>query len=205
MHGAIEQIIARDYATIINIGAADGYYALGLARRLPQTRVLAFEADPNHHKYLEVSARANGVAERLFVRGFCTQHELRAALVTVRKPVLVFSDIEGGEVNLLDPESTGALRDVDLLIETHDQYVENCTDTLLSRFSPSHEIQRFAGRPRTASDFPERVFPLLPRVFPETAVELMNERRTEPQQWLLLTARGNALRSQQAANEKHCS
>ena len=205
LHGAIEQIVSRDYATIINIGAADGYYALGLARRLPQVCVLAFEGDRSHHKHLNESARANGVAERLFVHGFCTQHDLRAVLASVRKPALVFSDIEGGEVDLLDPDCIGSLRDVDLLIETHDQYVENCTGILTSRFSPSHSVERFFGRPRTASDFPNDALPLLARVFPETAIELMNERRKEMQQWLLLTSRREMVRSHHAAPEKSSS
>ena len=43
LHGAVEKIVSQGYKTIINIGAADGYYALGLARRLPQACVLAFE------------------------------------------------------------------------------------------------------------------------------------------------------------------
>ena len=31
--------------------------------------VLAFEANSSHHKYLNASARVNGVAQRMFVRG----------------------------------------------------------------------------------------------------------------------------------------
>ena len=205
LHGAIEQIAARDYATIINIGAADGYYALGLARRLPQTCVLAFEGNSSHHKYLNISASVNGVAERIFIRGFCRGQDLHAALATVRKPALVLCDIEGGEVDLLDPELIGALRSVDLLVETHDQYVADCTEILRSRFAPTHAVQQFVGRPRVASDFPSAVLPLLTRMFPETAIELMNERRKEPQQWLLLTARDAMLCSHQSAGEKRPS
>jgi hypothetical protein len=203
LRGTIEQIVSRGYATIINIGAADGYYALGLARRLPQASVLAFEANSSHHKYLNISARVNGVAERIFVRGFCGGHDLRAALATVRKPALVICDIEGGEVDLLDPESIGALQSVDLLVETHDQYVTDCTGILTSRFTPTHAVRQFSGRPRAASDFPTADLPLLARMFPETAIELMNERRTEPQQWLLLMARDAA--SRQPAREKRPS
>ncbi len=201
LHSAVENIVSREYKTIINIGAADGYYALGLARRLPQACVLAFEANSSHHKYLNASARANGVAERVFIRGFCRGQDLRAALATVRRPALVVCDIEGGEVDLLDPESIEALRNVDFLVETHDQYVADCTEILASRFAPTHVVQQFSGRPRGASDFPSVALPLLARMFPETAVELMIERRKEPQQWLLLTARDAMLHSHRAAEE----
>jgi hypothetical protein len=205
LHGAVEKIVSQGYKTIINIGAADGYYALGLARRLPQACVLAFEANSSHHKYLNTSARANGVAERIFIRGFCRGQDLRAALATVRQPALVICDIEGGEVDLLDPESIEALRSVDLLVETHDQYVADCTEILASRFAPTHAVQEFSGRPRVASDFPSAALPLLARMFPETAIELMNERRKEPQQWLLLTAPDTTLRSHRAAEEERPS
>ena len=205
LHGAVEEIVSRRYATIINIGAADGYYALGLARRLPEAGVLAFEANSAHHKYLQASARVNGVSERMFVRGFCSGHELRAALATERKPALVVCDIEGGEVELLDPDSVGDLRSVDLLVETHDQYVANCTEILKSRFAPTHAVQQFSGRPRAASDFPSAALPLLARMFPETAIELMNERRKEPQQWLLLTAGDAAPHSHHVAKENRSS
>src|SRR5947209_15685441 len=42
----IEEIIRRAPATIVNVGCGEGYYAVGLARRLPHARVYAFEADP---------------------------------------------------------------------------------------------------------------------------------------------------------------
>ena len=34
----IERLIASNYSTIINVGAADGYYAVGFARRSPMCR-----------------------------------------------------------------------------------------------------------------------------------------------------------------------
>jgi len=39
----IEEICRRDYDQVINIGAAEGYYAVGLAMRMPRTRIIAFE------------------------------------------------------------------------------------------------------------------------------------------------------------------
>src|SRR6266852_7856164 len=41
LKGLIERLIARRYSTIINVGEADGYYAVGFARRSPQSRVIA--------------------------------------------------------------------------------------------------------------------------------------------------------------------
>ena len=39
----IEEAIEANYKTILNIGCAEGYYAVGMARRMPNTQVLAFD------------------------------------------------------------------------------------------------------------------------------------------------------------------
>ena len=42
----IEAAIAANYLTILNIGCAEGYYAVGMASRMPHTQVLAFDLNP---------------------------------------------------------------------------------------------------------------------------------------------------------------
>src|SRR5438445_9468790 len=42
----VEEIIRRGYKTIINIGAGEGYYGVGLAKRMPDARVICFDAEP---------------------------------------------------------------------------------------------------------------------------------------------------------------
>jgi hypothetical protein len=41
LHGIMERIVRTDYATVVDIGCAEGYYAAGLALRLPEARVFA--------------------------------------------------------------------------------------------------------------------------------------------------------------------
>lgn len=185
----IERIIARAYPSIINIGVADGYYAIGLALRISTTRVVGFEALPEHHAPVMRAAQANGVAERIRVDGLCTPAELVRELKLTTPPTLVLADIEGGEIELLDPAVVEALAGVDALVETHDGLRPGCTRTLIERFAETHDIERITARPRTFADFPRERLPLLARLIPETAVELMNERRTGVQEWLYMTAK----------------
>jgi tRNA G46 methylase TrmB len=42
----IEKAIQKQYPTILNIGCAEGYYAVGMALRMPNTRVLAHDLNP---------------------------------------------------------------------------------------------------------------------------------------------------------------
>ena len=59
----IEDIVTKAYALIIDVGSAEGYYAVGLARRLPKARVLARDANPKAQALCAALAAANDVAE----------------------------------------------------------------------------------------------------------------------------------------------
>ena len=185
----VEDIVRRRYTKIINIGAADGYYAVGLLCRMPETRMLAFEAALEHHSGLRRTAALNNVTQRLRIAGFCNRHQLTSELTKSCGSILIFADIEGAEIELLDPDNIPQLRRVDILVETHDSFVRNCTDILVQRFRVSHHINQVSSRARTLSDFPSAALPGLARILPRTSIELMNERRKEGQAWLYLVAK----------------
>ncbi len=46
LHGLIELICTEAYDLVVDVGAAEGFYACGLAYRMPQARVIAYEASP---------------------------------------------------------------------------------------------------------------------------------------------------------------
>ncbi|MDC7785237.1 hypothetical protein PQJ75_22000 [Rhodoplanes sp. TEM] len=192
LHDLVESLVARRYERIVNVGAADGYYSIGFARRLSEATVVAFEMLHEHHAGMLRAAEENGVADRFRVEGRCDAEALRRELDASPTRTLLVVDIEGGERELLDPEVVPGLRRADLLVETHDALVPGCTRALIDRFEATHDIERVAARPRTLANFPRDALPLLPRYLPGTAVELMNERRTGVQEWLQLTARATA-------------
>src|SRR5438552_17735231 len=75
----VEEIIARGYPLIINIGAGEGYYAVGLAKRMPATRFICFYAEPSNQEQIQTLAKLNGVEDRIDVRGFCDEAGLSSA------------------------------------------------------------------------------------------------------------------------------
>ncbi|HZT86895.1 MAG TPA: hypothetical protein VFA12_02930 [Stellaceae bacterium] len=189
LHGVLDRIIARGYRSIVNVGAADGFYAVGLALRMPTARVEAFEMQSALHPVIMQTARTNGVADRITIRGLCGPSELREALRETPAPRLVLMDAEGAERDLLDPERVPELAGADVLAESHDVFVPGITETLIQRFQASHDIERYSSRPRVLSDFPENFLPALPRLCPGLALDLMDERRAGVQQWLYLGAK----------------
>jgi hypothetical protein len=190
LRAVIDRILDRGYRRVINVGAADGYYAVGLALRLPAARVEAFETLPEFHPQIERSARLNGVIDRIALNGRCDAIDLSQSLRRAGRKPLVLMDIEGGEKGLLDPQAVPELRQADILVETHDAFVPEVTDTLIERFWQTHDVECYTAQPRIAADFPADFLSAFRRRFPRLAVDLMDERRTGIQRWLFLTAKG---------------
>jgi FkbM family methyltransferase len=54
----------------VDIGAAEGYYAVGLARSKPDARIVCFEAHKPAHYLLKHLATLNGLQNRIELQGF---------------------------------------------------------------------------------------------------------------------------------------
>lgn len=135
----IEEIVAGNYDTVVDIGSAEGYYAVGLALRLPKARIIARDTDKNAHVACAQIAEANGVSSRIEIGG-AVEHGDLAGLISGN--TVIICDIEGAEESLLDPSAAPALRQADILVEVHEGMKEGRVDLLSARFSPSHEIRR---------------------------------------------------------------
>lgn len=139
----IEEIVAGDYDTVVDIGSAEGYYAVGLALRMPAARILARDSDPKAQSACLQLAQENGVQDRLTVGGSVTHADLNH-LITDR--TVVICDTEGAEENLLDPAAAPALRRADILVEVHEGMKEGRLDLLLRRFKDSHIVRQIERR-----------------------------------------------------------
>lgn len=154
LHDVIERICTRGYETVVNIGCAEGYYAVGLARRLPNAEIFAFDIDARARQLCGALAALNDVADRVEISGefsgadFATYSEKRS---------LVLCDIEGGEVDLLDPDRFPALRTMDLLVEIHLISGAWTSDVLYPRLKDSHTITERLPEPRVATQYPALV------------------------------------------------
>jgi hypothetical protein len=183
----IEWICRRQPDLIIDIGAAEGYYAIGLALRIAHARVVAFEQDEAGQTALRAMAQLNGVSDRLTVRGRCEPEDLAAALAGHPAPVIV-CDVEGYEQALLDPERVAGLNNAILLVETHEFLQPGVTEELCSRFACSHQVERIWQEPRNRAEFPWRTLGtmLLPVSYLDWAV---SEWRPVRMSWLWMTPR----------------
>jgi hypothetical protein len=184
----VHELAGWSYATVINVGARYGYYAVGLARLMPQARVLAFEGDDEALGMLRDAVAANGVVDRVMVGGFCDTAQFTTAIGD-GVGVLVVCDIDGGERVLLDPAMVPALTRATILVECHGPPETPTEPVMATRFLPSHEVRRIATEDRVLTHLPPGIAEPWRSRMPRTLEALMQEHRTQPQSWLLLTPR----------------
>lgn len=133
----IEAAIQCGYPTILNIGCAEGYYAVGMARRMSATRVLAFDLNPKAQQVCAELAGKNGVSDRVVVGALFRPEDFAAY---AGQKALVLCDIEGAERDLLNPKIAPALAGMDLIVESHECLTPGITKQLIDRFGVTHDI-----------------------------------------------------------------
>ena len=185
LHGALGEIIRSAPRTVVNIGSAEGYYAVGVARAIPELRVHAFETDAGRRALCEELARANGVADRIVLHGYCTAD----ALAKLPDPAdSVICDCEGLETEILLPDKAPWLRDARLLVELHDAFVPGITETLTARFAATHDVRLISETSRDPALYPA-LDGLAAREAQEALDEYRRDREGHPMlmQWALMT------------------
>jgi hypothetical protein len=182
LHEFIARVQRLPFRCLVDVGAAEGYYAIGLAKTIPSlTQVIAFEADATGREILHKMVTLNGES-RIDIRGKCEPPALSTAIRDGRA-TLVLCDVEGYEDTLLDPTEVDGLGRCHILVETHDVLRPGLTATLRCRFRATHAITTIQSRSRTVSDFAIRtwVARLIP---PRIRVRAVNEGRPGPMTWL---------------------
>ena len=164
LHGAVEDAIRSRPETIVNVGAADGYYAVGLARRCPGARVVAYEADAEQRALLAEMAALNGVA--IEIAGVARREDL-AGLAAA----LVVMDCEGCERELLGRGETAWLAGAAVIVELHDVYDPGVGDVIVRRFAATHDVTVIPSGPQPP------------------ATRLLSEQRPGPMCWAVMTPR----------------
>jgi len=157
LNGAIAEACGVGLQRVVDVGAAEGYYAVGLARLLPDAKVVAYEMTVQGQALLREMCRINDVASRVDIRGRCDRPELQALLVDGLR-TLVVCDCEGFEAILLDPLRVPSLSNAWILVEVHDFVLPGLKEELTDRFSATHDVQLIASQPREASEYPFHSF-----------------------------------------------
>ncbi len=178
LHTTIESIVGGGYQRIVNIGWAEGYYAVGLARRAAAD-VFAFDAEQQVLNLCRENALVNGVCAKLRFGGWCGPPELVNACGSSKS--LIFSDCEGYEFDLFTESTLNKIGNADFVIELHENEVHGVTEALTQRLSGTHSIRIIDDQPAEATNYRELDF------LGGDAPLAVCENRQVGQQWLFAT------------------
>ena len=181
LHGVVEALVRAQPRLIVNIGAGDGYYLVGMALRCPDAHLVGFEADPYRARVCADLARFNAVTDRLDLRGACTAEGL--ARLDPPHLTAVICDCDGAEAELIDPAQVGWLRRATLLVEVHEPLEPGVEAKLHERLHRTHSLEWIQPSRRYLADPTSRMLWSL-GLSPFQLEMLMSELRPVPTPWL---------------------
>jgi precorrin-6B methylase 2 len=186
LHSVLEEMLANQYSAIIDIGCAEGYYAVGLGMRLAQAEVYAFDTDSTATRLCSELARANGIMERLHVGGFCDEAVLRS--IPLGRKAVIISDCEGYEGLLFTNEIAAFLAKHDLIIEAHDFIDIEISARLRNIFAATHRVRSI----KSIDDIEKAhtyQYSKLDGYDTKTKRLILAERRPAIMEWLIITSK----------------
>ena len=114
----------QDESVFVDIGAADGYFAVGMAYNNFFKKVYAFEIENIARENLKKNAEINSCSNKIFINKEANFNSLKNIIDTHKKAVILI-DIEGGEFELLNREVINLLSKCNLIIELHPTLVSD--------------------------------------------------------------------------------
>jgi len=132
----METIIQLTPERIYDIGCAEGFYAVGLAMRLPKTKIHAFDTDSVARRACSALAKRNNVTQNLMI----SEGVEKVDILAWNDECVIISDCEGYEGCLFDEKVAIRHSRSYFLIEIHDIVDPEISVSLKAAFSATHKI-----------------------------------------------------------------
>ncbi len=174
----------------VDIGAADGYYAVGAVKAGLYDKAVCFEISAAGQKVIAENARLNRVEDAVAIRGLADEVSL-AELVVAEGRCVLLCDIEGGEFPLLDEGVLAVLKDCFIIIELHDGFVQGESgrrDALFARARMHFDIVPVERATPNVFGFPE-----LDRINDDGRMLIFSEGRPIKMDWVCLCPKGQTM------------
>jgi len=145
------------YDVFLDLGAADGYYAVGMLYSRMTKKVVCFETSKEGQVAIRKNWVANDSIGELEVYGEANQKSVEKVVNNITKKSLVLIDIEGFEFSLLTKEVISLFKECELVIEIHN-WVEDFElkyRNLLSDLNLYFNITPIERTNRTTESIPE--------------------------------------------------
>lgn len=121
----LSQVDRSLYRYFVDLGAADGYYAIGALRAGMFQKAFCFEMSERGREVIRANAALNEVSDSVAVFGYADSRFYESLPEESLSSSVVLIDIEGGEFGLLTDELLVRLKDAMLVIELHEFMVDD--------------------------------------------------------------------------------
>lgn len=139
LSGVLQKICGTNYSDIVDIGCAEGYYAVGLSMVLPNANIYAYDVSDVARKQCREMFTLNSINKSRYSIGeFCDSDTLTS--LKLGNKALILSDCEGCEKTLFNSKVRDKLSCHDLLIEAHDCIDIEISTYLSQLFESTHNI-----------------------------------------------------------------
>jgi hypothetical protein len=178
--------IPHEYRIFVDIGAADGYYAVGLLKAKKFERAICFELSEYGRRTIKRMAAINGISGSLNILGAADINFVETLLandVDVNKTAILM-DIEGHEFSILDKNVLNKLSNSIIIIELHSHMVtdgEEKLRRLTINAGLTHKVMMIAAAGRNPFVFAELV-----GLSETNRWIICSEGRSNPQRWMRL-------------------
>lgn len=139
IRGQVQQLLCVSWDLVVDVGCAEGYYAVGFARFGSCKSVRAFDIDEGARAMTAAMAALNGVAESVQLAGECSESKL--LLLDRSDRTLIIADCEGCERMLFTKRVAEHLQNASFLIEAHERAVPGVLEALYGVFLSTHEVE----------------------------------------------------------------
>ncbi len=173
----------ENFNRFINIGGAEGFYAIGIAKQFNVEEVIVYEMLKEGQAMIRMIGEQNHLLSGVRIYSKCEEHDLYE-VCDEHANDLVLIDVEGAEIELLSSRVVGKLRNSTVVVEAHDFKVTDCTNIVRTMFSSTHVTKITSSKVRMKKDFPLS-YPL-PKAI---KLAMMDERRPEIMNWIIASPR----------------
>ncbi len=148
----------KKYDSLINLGAADGYYPIGMLMHNMVKHAYCFEENPLGKKYINENAKLNNINKGISIYGRADEQFYKQLPEnTTKENNLILCDIEGGEFDVFTPDIIQTFNQSTFIIEIHDFKFDDGTmkrQALIEKFN-DFDVELILSKPKQWSDIPE--------------------------------------------------
>jgi hypothetical protein len=176
-----ERVLDGHYETIIDVGCAEGYYAVGFTLKSPKSKIIACDINTSALTNARQLATINKVNHRIeFSERFDAAVISSEFETEKREKILIFMDVEGAELDLLDTKKNKSLLSCDILVELHDCFIPDLTSKVIGFFSETHKIEIIVDYPWREGEYNKAEYSLSE----EDLSFCLDERRPKEMRWM---------------------